>query len=352
LDKRCAELTEAIQEVIRTEVPTTEIKQKSKRWWTKELLQLQTHANKAGRTSYKLRNFPEHQVHKEHMEAKSKYQKMLQSTKQQHWREWLEKAEDLDIWAVNKIIMVPPTDGGKAKIPKLKHKIGGTDALASTNEEKSAALASNIFPAKPQEEPQVSSKLPKACKGVGKITKEQIRVQLKNIKPYKAPGPDGIPNIALSSCADEIVNRLLYIYEAMLERGLLYKPWKASTTVMLRKPGKPHYNVPKAYRPIALLNTMWKVLTAIIANHISFLTEEHQLLPTNHFRGRPGRTTADVLHLLTYKIKEAWWLGKITAVLFLDIEGAFPNAVPARLLQNLRKRGIPSKYVNFVSGML
>jgi hypothetical protein len=40
LDKRCAELTEAIQEVIRTEVPTTEITQKSKRWWTKELSQL------------------------------------------------------------------------------------------------------------------------------------------------------------------------------------------------------------------------------------------------------------------------------------------------------------------------
>jgi hypothetical protein len=138
----------------------------------------------------------------------------------------------------------------------------------------------------------------------------------------------------------------------MLERGLLYKPWKASTTVVLRKPGKPHYDVPKAYRPIALLNTMWKVLTAIIANHISFITEEHQLLPTNHFGGRPGRTTTDALHLLTYKIKQAWRSGKIAAVLFLDIEGAFPNAVPARLLRNLRKRGVPSKYVNFVSGML
>jgi hypothetical protein len=213
-------------------------------------------------------------------------------------------------------------------------------------------LARNFFPSKPQEELQTDDKLPKACKGVGKIMKEQIRAQLKNIKPYKAPGPDGIPNIVLSNCTDEIVDRLFYIYKAMLERGLLYKPWKASTPVILRKPGKPHYNVPKAYRPIALLNTMWKVITAIIANHISFITEEHQLLPTNHFGGRPGRTTADALHLLMYKIKEGWWSGKIAAVLFLDIEGAFPNAVPVRLVQNLRNRGVPSKYVNFVSGML
>jgi hypothetical protein len=205
------------------------------------------------------------------------------------------------------------------------------------NEEKSAALARNFFPAKPQEGPGTYGRPTKVCKGVGKITREQIRSQLRSIKPYKALGPDGIPNIMLSKCADLIIDRLLYIYEAMLERRLLYKLWKTSITVVLRKPGKPRYDIPKAYRPIALLNTMWKVLTAIIANHISFLTEEHQLLPVKHFGGRPGRTTTDALHLLTYKIKEAWWSGKIAAVLFLDIKGAFPNAVPVKLLHNLRK---------------
>jgi hypothetical protein len=121
---------------------------------------------------------------------------------------------------------------------------------------------------------------------------------------------------------------------------------------VLRKPEKLHYDIPKAYRPIVLLNTMWKVLTAIIANHISFLTEEHQLLPVKHFGGRPGCTTVDALHLLTYKIKEAWRSGKIAAVLFLDIEGPFPNAVLAKLLHNLRKRGVSNKYMEFVSCML
>jgi hypothetical protein len=109
----------------------------------------------------------------------------------------------------------------------------------------------------------------------------------------------------------------------MLERKIFYEPWKVSTTVVLRKPGKPRYNIPKAYRPIALLNTMWKVLIAIVASHITFITEKHQLLPANHFSSRPGRTTADALHLLTHKIKEAWCSGKVAAVLFLDMRGHF-----------------------------
>jgi hypothetical protein len=172
--------------------------------------------------------------------------------------------------------MAPPTDGGKVKIPKLKHRVGDDEVTASTNEEKSIALAKCFFPIKPPEPGvRAEEKFPKACKGVGSITREQIHEQLRKMKPFKAPGPDGIPNIVLSRCADIISDRLFFIYEAMLEKGLFYSPWKVSTTVVLQKPGKPHYDVPKAYRPIVLLNTMWKVLAAIVANHITHLTEKH-----------------------------------------------------------------------------
>jgi len=39
-------------------------------------------------------------------------------------------------------------------------------------------------------------------------------------------------------------------------------------------------------------------------------------------------------------------------VLFLDIKGAFPNTILERLVHNLRKRRIPSKYTKFISNML
>jgi hypothetical protein len=74
----------------------------------------------------------------------------------------------------------------------------------------------------------------------------------------------------------------------MLERSAMYKPWKEFVMVVLRKPGKPRYDMPKAYRPIVLLNTMWKVITAIVVDHITYVTEKHQLLPTNHFSRHPG----------------------------------------------------------------
>ena len=110
--------------------------------------------------------------------------------------------------------------------------------------------------------------------------------------------------------------------------------------------------VPKAYWPTALISTMVKVLTALVAKNISQLVEQHQLLPKNHFGGRPGRTTADAIHYIVHKIKIAWANDRVTSVLFLDVEGAFPNAVTNRLIHNLRKRRIPEVYTRFVRVLL
>ena len=353
LDFSCEAITTAIQNTIREQVPITEITPKSKRWWTKELTLLRKRANKLGRQSYKRRSDSSHMVHNEHSEAAKKYVRTLKTTKQQHWQSWIERAKDPDMWAVHRLISAPASDGGKARIPALKYRVGEEDKTATTNDEKGTALAKGFFPQKPlTQDFQGGEEYPKACGKAGKVTEEHIRKQLKKLKPYKAPGPDGIPNIVLTKNADLLVERLLPIYIAMLDKNLQYSPWKSFTTVVLRKPGKPHYNDPKAYRPIALLNTMWKVLTAIVADQITFLTENHQLLPKNHFGGRPGRTTTDAMHLLTLRIKGAWHAGKVAAVLFLDIEGAFPNAVPERLVHNLKKRRIPRKYASFVNSML
>ena len=57
------------------------------------------------------------------------------------------------------------------------------------------------------------------------------------------------------------------------------KAFRTAITVVLKKPRKPSYSDPAAYRPIALLNTLGKVLEAIIARRISNLAERYNLLP-------------------------------------------------------------------------
>jgi hypothetical protein len=352
LDEACSELTKAIQETIDTEVPTSDIGIRAKRWWTKELGILRRKANKVGRKASKYRDWPEHPIHGERREANRTFHRTLERMKRQHWRDWLEKAEDPDIWTAHKYTSSPAGDGGRSRIPVLKLTRGNQETIASTNDEKASLLARTFFPPSPPVDLPHHFDYPEPIDDYAPIRKEQIRRQLARLKPYKAPGPDGIPNIVLTKCADSLVDRLLPIYRAMVKNAWYYDPWRISTTVVLRKPGKPRYDTPKAYRPIALLNTLCKVLTAIVADVMTFYTEKHELLPATHFGGRPGRTTTDAVHLLVHKIKDAWRKWQVMAVLFLDIEGAFPNAVTSRLLHNMRKRRLPNAITDFAGVML
>jgi hypothetical protein len=101
--------------------------------------------------------------------------------------------------------------------------------------------------------------------------------------------------------------------------------------------------------PIALLSSLAKILTSLVAEIINDLEEAHHPLPKNHFRGRTGQATMDAIHYLVRKIKMAWRDYQVVSVLFLDVEGMFLDTVTSRLLHNLKKRRIPLVLVKFIS---
>ena len=69
------------------------------------------------------------------------------------------------------------------------------------------------------------------------------------------------------------------IFTASVEIGYYPKRWKTALIIVLRKPGKPDYSVPGAYRPISLLNTLGKLLEAVIAKRLAFYAERYKLIP-------------------------------------------------------------------------
>ena len=356
LNRTCAKLTSVIQETIAEVVPLAKIGPHAKRWWSKELTELRQEMMQSRRKASKVRHEPKNPQWELFKEARRKLGSEIEKAKRNHWRDWLEKSSDPDLWTAHRYVTAPTGDGGKTRIPDLEVTTKSGENKASNNEEKSQMLAKTFFPQKPdaREESAQREREPEEepiCKA-DTITRDQIKRALARLKPYKAPGPDGIPNIVLARCADVLTDRLWYIYTAMWDRNMYYGPWKEFTTVVLRKPRKPKYNTPKAYRPIALLNTMGKVLTSIVAEQLTYYTEEYALLPPLHFGGRPARTTNDTLHYLTHRIKDSWRKKQVTSVLFLDIEGAFPNAVNKKLIDNMVRRRVPKKIVKFVENML
>ena len=95
----------------------------------------------------------------------------------------------------------------------------------------------------------------------------QVREAVARLAPDKAPGPDDITNRVLKNSLSVTESHLRVLMQASLNLMYFPKPFKHTTTVVLRKPGKPDYTKAKAYQPIALESALGKVMESIQGSH-------------------------------------------------------------------------------------
>ena len=129
-----------------------------------------------------------------------------------------------------------------------------------------------------------------------------------------------------------------------------------SNTVVLRKEGKADYSLPKSFRPIALENTLSKILEAALASKITEAAEDRYLIPPSQMRARRKRSTLTAMELIDETIRTAWKYrssrSNIVSMLSLDISGAYPNTSHPRLLYILRQCGYPEWLVSTIAHFL
>ena len=130
------------------------------------------------------------------------------------------------------------------------------------------------------------------------------------------------------------------------------KSWRKAVAIALRKPNKPDYSNPRAYRLITLLECLAKVLERIVANCLTFLAGELNLIPPNQFGNCSNCSTDDAILTFITDIQTAWNLGKVTSALTFDIKGYFDFVNHNQLLCELRRKHIPIKYVKWTASFL
>lgn len=223
---------------------------------------------------------------------------------------------------------------------------------ATTFEEKCEMFKTTFFPPPPEADLAdiEGGAYPSACACPAVITEEEVRKALWGSKANKAPGPDEIPLLLLQLSAGWLIPLLTQLFNACATLAYHPRCFREVRTIALKKPGKPDYTTPKAYRPIALLNTLGKALEFIMAKKITHLAEHHDLLPKTHMGARRNRSTESALELLTEQVHEVWGQGddKVATLLSMDISGAFDTVSHPRLIHNLRKRRIPQWITDWV----
>lgn len=295
------ELTDILTEVHSTHVPKVKVSPYMRQWWSKELEEVRAEVAKLSRKAYEQgrRGNLVHAVHEEHRRLRNLYTQMIRVTKLEHWLEWLETVDPSSIWNVHKFVSVPASDGSSAWIPTLKVKDkNGVLREVDEDEKKVKVLHKTFFFPEPANmQIPVRAVYPEPCTEYRDIMVTQVHRAIRKLKPYKVAGNDGFANTIFTHCRESLAPILLKIFRATFKLKYYLDEWKVSTTVVLRKPGKVDYSVPKVYRLITLLNCVAKILSSIVGEDVVNMVEKYNLLPIHTFGGGAARSCMDSLML-------------------------------------------------------
>ncbi|KAF8675654.1 hypothetical protein AX14_005044, partial [Amanita brunnescens Koide BX004] len=142
-----------------------------------------------------------------------------------------------------------------------------------------------------------------------------------------APGPDRITWELLKAAfqVNGAPEGLCHMFNQIRSSGVWPTWFKQSTCVIIPKPNKPRYNVPKAFRPISLLNTIGKLLTKVIATRLQFDCLKYGILHPGQCGGVIKHATIDAGVTLASFVAESRELGLHTTACAFDIAQFFPS---------------------------
>ena len=166
-----------------------------------------------------------------------------------------------------------------------------------------------------------------------KIKTEGEEKLLRNINPYKASGPDNIPNRILKQCAKQLAPSLAIIFQSSIDTGVL--PKYIST---IYKKGDKHWA--ENYRPVSFTSVPSKLLEHIICRNMMNHLEKHNILTSLNHGFRSGHSCETQLTVTIHDMIQSFDRKKQLDIAILDFFKAFDTGPHDRLLRKLNNYGI------------
>lgn len=358
LDGYVAELTAAIWGIAEKYTPERKGGPPRNEWWTPEV---RTAVKEAATLADRYRRVRT-ETSKRHMrEAEARKKRLIKEAQRAAFRKALyESTREKDgktMWAISKWARLrshkPPSP---ALIPALRTPgQGGT--RATSFEEKVEALSRKFYPASPADLSDIveqefeESSFTAATEMPLEISETDIRRALGKVRPWKAPGSDGIPNGLLKALGEPLRERLAAIATASMTMGYYPRTFREARTVVLPK-DKKEMDTVGAWRPIALLKTMGKVIESVMARRIADEAEKRRILPDEQMGNRRNRSCEAALQFIIDLVETVWDEKMWVSLLALDVTGAFDRVCHIRLLDDLRKMGFPFWVVRWIKSFL
>jgi len=182
------------------------------------------------------------------------------------------------------------------------------------------------------------------------FTVEDIEKKLKNLRPNKSPGADGLHPRVLCELREHIAEPLYHIFRKSLDTGDLPEDWKMGIIAPIFKKG--NKQTPSNYRPVSLTSIPCKMLEHIVRDTIMKHLDLHGLLADCQHGFIKGRSCVTQLLDVLDHWTEALDNDDSMDCIYLDFAKAFDSVPHQRLLRKVYGYGIRGKLITWVKSFL
>jgi hypothetical protein len=193
------------------------------------------------------------------------------------------------------------------------------------------------------------------------IDLEELNEAQKELGKNKSPKPNNIPNdfyreLAMNTDEEEevvLIKEQFNLYILQLFKLLLNghehpKQWAVCVNVLLKKDTTIKKDEPSNFRPIALLDSLYKLWTAIMTKRLREVYETNGLLSPHQYGSRKKRSTTVPIYGLIADLSRANNEQEPMAILFLDLVKAYNKVPRFGIRRSLQNRNIPEKFIKMV----
>ena len=184
-----------------------------------------------------------------------------------------------------------------------------------------------------------------------RISREEVEKCVKRQKNGKAAGPDGLPYEMYKNGGEVVIDRMTELFNQVWEEERVPRMWNECRVTLLHKGGFKSKNELKNYRPIALLNTVGKVFSAVLNERLCKWIERSGVLGEEQNGFRVNRRAEDNMFVVNEMIEKKRKDGGKLYLGFLDIEKAYDRVNREMLGKVLGKIGLSAKITNIVRSM-
>ncbi|GBP87585.1 Probable RNA-directed DNA polymerase from transposon BS [Eumeta japonica] len=183
------------------------------------------------------------------------------------------------------------------------------------------------------------------------VSADEVQKLIRELKPRKAPGLDGVNNKAIKCFSTPLVALLVAIFNACIQNCHFPEAWKEAVIIGIPKPGKPR-DLPTSYRPISLLSGLGKLFEKVLKSRLSDHLLGKGLIINEQFGKRPNHSCPQQALRLVEHISEGFKRKRKTVAVFFDVAKAFDKVWHAGLIYKLHQLQVPDRLVFIIQHYL